>query len=134
MLLELSAPVVIEPLVARLPAQAPEEVHRVAPVEDQLTVASPPLGISRGLAAMLTATRDLSAVAAALVVSAALPWPLSTSPVRAAVVSRTAAAAAKRDLRAFFIGISFFLTWISTGKAAEKLSCVIVGADVRAKM
>jgi len=49
-----SAPVVWEPLTALLPDQAPEAVHDVAFVDDQVKLALLPLDTVLGLALMLT--------------------------------------------------------------------------------
>ena len=54
MALALSAPVDCEPLTALLPDQAPEAVHEVALVADQLNVEAPPLAMVLGLAVKLT--------------------------------------------------------------------------------
>ena len=43
-----------EPLTALLPDQAPEAVHDVALVDDQLNVEAPPLAMVLGLAVKLT--------------------------------------------------------------------------------
>ena len=48
------APVDCEPLVALLPDQAPDAVHEVALVEDQLSVEEAPLAIVLGLALICT--------------------------------------------------------------------------------
>jgi len=48
------APVACEPLTALVPDQAPEAVHEVAWVEDQLNVAPLPLATVLGLAAKVT--------------------------------------------------------------------------------
>jgi hypothetical protein len=48
------APVVCEPLTALVPAQAPEPVHEVALLEDQVNVALLPLATVLGLAAKVT--------------------------------------------------------------------------------
>ncbi len=50
----LSAPVDCDPLVARVPDQAPEAAHEVALVEDHSSVAPPPLVTVLGLALKLT--------------------------------------------------------------------------------
>jgi hypothetical protein len=52
--LALSAPVDCEPLTALLPDQAPEAVHEVALVDDQLNVEAPPLAMVLGLAVKVT--------------------------------------------------------------------------------
>lgn len=49
-----SAPVDCEPLKDLLPDQAPEPVHEVALVDDQVRVALPPLETLLGLALRLT--------------------------------------------------------------------------------
>ena len=49
-----SAPVVCEPLAALLPDQAPEAVHEVALVADQVNVELPPLATVLGFAAKVT--------------------------------------------------------------------------------
>jgi hypothetical protein len=46
----LSAPVVVEPLVASLPLQPPDAVQEVALVEDQVNVELPPLATLVGAA------------------------------------------------------------------------------------
>lgn len=50
----MSAPVDCDPLVAKLPDQAPEAPHEVALVEDQVRVAAPPLVTVLGLALRVT--------------------------------------------------------------------------------
>jgi hypothetical protein len=50
----LSAPVVVDPLVASLPDQAPEATQEVALVEDQVKVAALPLATVLGLAPSVT--------------------------------------------------------------------------------
>jgi hypothetical protein len=52
--LALSTPVDCEPLTAWLPDQAPEAVHEVAFVDDQLNVEALPLATVLGLAVKLT--------------------------------------------------------------------------------
>ena len=54
MALALSVPVDCEPLTALPPDQAPEAVHEVALVDDQLNVEAPPLAMVLGLAVKLT--------------------------------------------------------------------------------
>ena len=54
MALAVSAPVDCEPLIALLPDQAPEAVHEVALVADQVNVELPPLATVLGLAAKVT--------------------------------------------------------------------------------
>ena len=49
-----SAPVDCEPLTGMLPDQAPEAVHEVALVADQVNVELPPLVTVLGLAAIIT--------------------------------------------------------------------------------
>ena len=51
----LSAPVLALPLVGSLPDQPPEAVQLLALLEDQLSVADPPLLTAAGLALRLTA-------------------------------------------------------------------------------
>jgi hypothetical protein len=51
----LSAPVVVEPLVASLPLQPPDAVQEVALVEDQANVDAAPLWTVLGLAENVTA-------------------------------------------------------------------------------
>ncbi len=50
----LSAPVLVVPLVGSLPDQPPEAPQLVALVEDQLSIADPPLPTVLGLALRLT--------------------------------------------------------------------------------
>ena len=50
----MSAPVDCEPLAALLPDQAPDAVHEVALVADQVRVELPPLATVLGLAAKVT--------------------------------------------------------------------------------
>ena len=50
----MSAPVVVDPLVASLPDQAPEATQEVALVEDQVKVAALPLATVLGLALSVT--------------------------------------------------------------------------------
>ena len=57
MAVAVSAPVDCEPLTARVPAQAPEAVQAVALVEDQLSVAVPPLVMALGPTLKVTVGR-----------------------------------------------------------------------------
>ena len=55
MVVALSAPVLALPFVGLLPDQAPEAVQLLALLEDQLSIADPPLLTPVGLALKLTA-------------------------------------------------------------------------------
>jgi hypothetical protein len=69
----LSAPVDCEPLVALLPDQAPEAVHEVALVADQLTVELDPLTTMLGLAVTVTVGAAALAFTEIVTVCVALP-------------------------------------------------------------
>ena len=62
-----------EPLVAWLPDQAPEAVHEVAFVVDQLKVELLPLAMELGLAARLTVGAEVGEVTETVAAWAALP-------------------------------------------------------------
>jgi hypothetical protein len=71
-----SAPVLALPLVGSLPDQPPDAVQLLAFVEDQLSIAEPPLATVVGLALMLTvgpAAAALTAIAKAGNAADALP-------------------------------------------------------------
>ncbi len=61
------------PLVASLPAQAPEAVHEVALVADQLTVELAPLTTVLGLAVTVTVGAGVTGVTETVAVCVALP-------------------------------------------------------------
>ncbi len=69
----MSAPVDCEPLVALLPDQAPEAVHEVALVADQLTVELDPLTTMLGLAVTVTVGAAALAFTEIVTVCVALP-------------------------------------------------------------
>ncbi len=69
----LSAPVEDEPLVALLPDQAPEALHEVALVADQLNVELAPLATVRGLAVTVTVGAEAAAFTEIVTVCIALP-------------------------------------------------------------
>ncbi len=62
-----------EPLVGSLPDQAPEAVHEVALVADQLTVELAPLRTVLGLAVTVTVGAAAAGVTETVTVCAALP-------------------------------------------------------------
>ena len=66
------APVVCDPLTALVPDQAPEAVHDVALVEDQVKVELPPLVTVLGLALIVTVAVGLG-LTVTVVDCAALP-------------------------------------------------------------
>ncbi len=67
------APVDCEPLVAGAPDHAPEAVHEVAFVVDQLKVELLPLTMELGLAARLTVGAGVGAMTETVVACVALP-------------------------------------------------------------
>ncbi len=69
----LSAPVEDEPLVALLPDQAPEALHEVALVADQLNVELAPLTMVLGLAVTATVGAEAAAFTEIVTVCIALP-------------------------------------------------------------
>jgi hypothetical protein len=69
----LSAPVEDEPLVGSPPDQAPEAVHEVALVADQLTIELAPLRTVLGLAVTVTVGAAAAGVTEIVTVCAALP-------------------------------------------------------------
>jgi len=69
----LSAPVDDEPLVALLPDHAPEAVHEVALVADQLTVELSPLTSVLGLAVTFTVGAGVAGVTETVTLCVALP-------------------------------------------------------------
>jgi len=74
-----SAPVVWEPLTALLPDQAPEAVHDVAFVDDQVKSALLPLDTVLGLALMLTVAVDFGLTVTVVDWAAVPPAPLQVS-------------------------------------------------------
>jgi hypothetical protein len=77
--LAVSAPVDCDPLAALLPDQAPEPVHEVAFVADQVSVELPPLATVLGLAAKITL--GAGEVTETVAVCVALPpLPVQVSP------------------------------------------------------
>ncbi len=73
MVVALRAPVDDEPLVASLPDHAPEAVHEVALVADQLRVELPPLTTVLGLAVTVTVGAGVAGVTETVAVCVALP-------------------------------------------------------------
>jgi hypothetical protein len=88
LLADVSAPVLADPAVARLPDQAPLAVHAVASVDDQVRVALPPLATLVGLAVKVTvgAGTELATVTVTdLLALPPLPLQLSVNVLLAAV-------------------------------------------------
>jgi hypothetical protein len=69
----LSAPVDDEPLMASVPDQAPEAVHEVALVADQLNIELAPLTTVLGLAVTVTVGAGVAGVTETVAVCVALP-------------------------------------------------------------
>lgn len=74
-----SAPVLAEPAVGRPPDHPPLAVHVVAPVEDQVRVALPPVATSFGLAVSVTVGKEDPLTVTVAVLAAVPPGPLQLS-------------------------------------------------------
>ena len=72
----MSAPVDCDPVMALLPAHAPEAVHEVALLDDQVRVDALPLPMVLGLALKLTVTVGLALTVTVAVCAAVPPVPV----------------------------------------------------------